>query len=122
MVLPGSTERISQPSKQTLALFPSPARTLDEFPSLVVEIGVDETLEELRANKNWWFDHTPPEDGVNIVLLVKQFKNCLLVERWNRDDILPSGVASVVRRRCTPGSSGGYAEVHWAVAHAVTFL
>ena len=90
-----------------MTFLPRPQRQTSQSPSLAIEIGITQSLPDLHAAKDRWFDMTPPGGGVNVVLLAKQFATHLRVECWTRGNPEPS-IAEV---RQGSGPSG---ESDWA--------
>ena len=94
-----------------ITYLPQPSRQMNQCPSLAIEIGLAQSLPELHDAKDWWFDMTPPEEGVNVVLLVKCFLEDIRFECWIRGNPEPSIVE--VRRGSVPGSQPGLTRRAW---------
>ncbi|SPO04780.1 uncharacterized protein DNG_07465 [Cephalotrichum gorgonifer] len=63
---------------------PAPQREGDlDWPTLVIEAGVSETLSELRGDMRWWFGAS--DHQVKIVLLAKliQTERTVILEKWS---------------------------------------
>ena len=69
---------------------PRLSRQMGQSPSLAIEVGVKQSLQDLRGAKDWWFDMTPPGEGVNLVLLIKCFSRHLRIECWIRGNPEPN--------------------------------
>lgn len=75
---------------------PLPERTsADSWPTLVVEVGVSQTLRDLQTTIRWWFYASNHE--VKIVLLVKIYRQQqqIVLEKWTE------GVSSTPRQGAT---------------------
>jgi hypothetical protein len=72
------------------------------WPTLVIEAGVSETLEELRNDMKWWFGTS--DHQVQIVLLAKfdHNQNQIILEKWIEVQTLPRPGATTTRaaQRC----------------------
>ncbi len=94
--------------KEPDSLFvPTPPRQLSDCgctPSFAIEVGTSESLLKLRRDKDWWFDNTTSDEGVNTVLLVKRFSRHLQLELWQRGGNTPTSVVEV--RSTTVGETG----------------
>ena len=67
------------------------------YPTLVIEAGWTQTLQELREKARWWFDKS--KGDVKIVLLVKSFpiSNCIRIEKWKLGPITSRQGATTTR-------------------------
>lgn len=70
----------------------------DDWPTLVIEAGYSESLNQLRADMTWWF--TTSNHDVKIVLLAKfdHRQREILLEKWE-EETPPSPPGAITRSR-----------------------
>lgn len=84
---------------------PIPARHYDgAWPTLVIEAGVSEPLNELHMDMRWWFAASAHQ--VKIVLLTKfdRSNRCIIIERWEEDVAQPRLGATMTRMTAAAGA------------------
>ncbi|KAL2174521.1 uncharacterized protein P884DRAFT_230060, partial [Thermothelomyces heterothallicus CBS 202.75] len=70
---------------------PRPERSRGRWPTLVIEAGYSETLQELHNDMRWWFRAS--NHDVKIVILAKFYyqQRYILLERWEEENSYPQG-------------------------------
>ena len=92
MHIMGSTKLTNQSgkSKEADESFIPHSRPRGGWPSLVIEIGVSESLTQLRRDAKFWLEDTGGQVNIVIIIAVKETTRRMTIERWeNRGSTQP---------------------------------
>jgi hypothetical protein len=66
-----------------MAWKPAPLRpNKGDFPTLVIEAGVSESLRKLRADARWWLSNSGGKVNIVLVMVLKEGPREIQIERW----------------------------------------
>ncbi|KAL1867594.1 hypothetical protein Plec18167_008594 [Paecilomyces lecythidis] len=89
LLLPGGSGRIplqnnlnKEPDEQ---FKPSSRGNWDDYPTFVVEIGVSETLPQLRQNARLWLTNTDGRTRIVLLIYVHHSRSIIRFERWQNE-------------------------------------
>ena len=73
---------------------PTPERNINDWPTLVIEAGVSQSLGELHNDMRWWFSMS--DHKVKIVLLAKFDRACsvIILEKWEEEAQVRQGATT----------------------------
>jgi hypothetical protein len=77
-----------------MAWKPAPLRPNEnDFPTLVIEAGVSESLPKLRADARWWLSNSRGQVNIVLVMVVKEGPREIQIERWeSRPSPIPTPI------------------------------
>nr|XP_001389465.2 hypothetical protein ANI_1_2980014 [Aspergillus niger CBS 513.88] len=81
----------TQGKQPDCCLFPPtrlPLGGLEEWPTLVIETGVSESLAKLRRDATWWFQNSSGDTRIVLLLSIDSGSRTLRIEKWQ---LVPSG-------------------------------
>jgi hypothetical protein len=96
MQLPTRRCRAPNSSKEGDSSYrPQWCRSGDDWPTIVIEAGLSESVRRLRADARWWLTHSG--DQVNIIILIKivRERKSLQIEQWCMSP--PTGLRPITR-------------------------
>lgn len=53
-----------------------------DWPTIVIESGLSESLRHLRADAKWWLENSGGDVGIVILISIKEAQRNLLIEKW----------------------------------------
>jgi hypothetical protein len=63
---------------------PPSRRNKSDWPTIVIESGLSESLRHLRADAKWWLENSGGDVDIVILISIKEEQRNLLIERWER--------------------------------------
>ena len=60
---------------------------LDDWPTVVFECGLSESLERLRVDARWWLENSDRQVGTTIVVAISKEARSIHVEKWELVDM-----------------------------------
>ncbi|KAG0633361.1 hypothetical protein HOY80DRAFT_896630 [Tuber brumale] len=88
-ILPVGSTRFSVPGKRSKeadgGIKPADTRADgDEWPSLIIEVGMSQTLLALHQDACWWLDHSNKRTRMVIMICIEMDPKSIRLERWER--------------------------------------
>ncbi|KAG0633358.1 hypothetical protein HOY80DRAFT_913581 [Tuber brumale] len=124
-ILPVGSTRFPVPGKRSKeadgGIKPADTRAdRDEWPSLVIEVGVSQTLLSLRQDACWWPEHSKERTRIVILIQIKKNPKSLRLERWER--VVDKGRPSTRSRQKTIPKFTQHFDINFngRVSHAVS--
>jgi hypothetical protein len=91
----GTTYHGSNSSKEGDSTYKPKCRTReDDWPALVVEAGVSETLARLRVDADWWLTNSNGEVKVVVIISIRRAQKSIWIEKWCLQSRTPAAPAT----------------------------
>ena len=79
---------LSGTSKEADCAFKPESRPLGtNWPTLVIECGVSETVERLKVDANWWLTNSSGAVGIVLLFSITEADHTILIEKWEMGDM-----------------------------------
>ena len=84
-LLPFGSTRYQAPSgrsKEADSAFKPSTRLPTDWPSLIIEVGVSESLPQLRTDTHYWLTQSGGQTKIVIIIAIKKATRVMTIERW----------------------------------------
>ncbi len=74
-----------------------PARAGNEWPTMTIEVGLSESLSQLRRDVRWWLIESKGDVAIALLVSIKKASSSLLLEKWELSPAPPTRPGPVTR-------------------------
>lgn len=78
------------------SFIPKPRNPMTDWPSIVFEAGISESLPRLRIDAGWWLDSSNGDVKTVILIAVKRSAPSIILERWERVEVDQQGTKTMI--------------------------